>query len=132
MGDGRGVDADLQLRRGQCLATWCRDHRRWPAPEVPAGCERRKEHVDATRDLSKAAIERQLSRRDLPLREKTLWRMLYETAARASEILALDVEQLDLDNRRAPIRSKGGESNGSTGARAPRTCSHGCCACPTA
>ena len=35
--------------------------------------------------------------------------MLYETAARASEILALDVEQLDLDNRRAPIRSKGGD-----------------------
>jgi integrase len=35
--------------------------------------------------------------------------MLYETAARASEILALDVERLDLDNRRAPIRSKGGE-----------------------
>jgi integrase len=90
--------------------TWCRDHRRWPAPELPASCERRKEHVDATRDLSKAAIERQLSRRDLPLREKTLWRMLYETAARTNEILALDIEQLDLDNRRAPIRSKGGET----------------------
>jgi hypothetical protein len=28
--------------------------------------------------------------------------MLYETAARASEILALNVEQLDLANRRAP------------------------------
>jgi integrase len=90
--------------------TWCRDLRRWPAPEVPASCERRREHVDATRDLSRAAIERQLSRRDVPLREKTLWRMLYETAARASEILALDVEQLDLDNRRAAIRSKGGET----------------------
>jgi integrase len=90
--------------------TWCRDHRRWPAPKLPAGCERRKEHADATRDLPKAAIERQLSRRDIPLREKTLWRMLYETAARAGEILALDIEQLDLDNRRAPIRSKGGKT----------------------
>jgi integrase len=89
--------------------SWCRDRRRWPAPAVPARSERRKEHVDATKDLPKAAIERQLSRRDLPLREKTLWRMLYETAARANEILALDIEQLDLDNRRAPIRSKGGE-----------------------
>jgi integrase len=67
------------------------------------------EHADATRDLPKAAIERQLSRRDLALREKTLWRMLYETAARASEILALNVEDLDLDNRRAQIRSKGGQ-----------------------
>jgi integrase len=45
----------------------------------------------------------------VPLREKTLWRMLYETAARASEALALDVERLDLANRRAPVRSKGGE-----------------------
>src|ERR1035437_8567968 len=89
--------------------TWCRERQRWRAPEVPGSCERRKEHLNATKDLPKAAIERQLSRRDVPLREKTLWRMLYETAARASEILDLDVEQLDLENRRAPIRSKGGE-----------------------
>ncbi|MEV4799475.1 hypothetical protein AB0K18_05620 [Nonomuraea sp. NPDC049421] len=34
--------------------------------------------------------------------------MLYETAARAAEILALDVEDLDLEHRRAPVRSKGG------------------------
>src|SRR5450755_2386587 len=71
--------------------------------------KRRREHADHTRSLPRRAIERQLSRRDVPLREKTLWRMLYETAARASEILALDVERLDLDNRRAPICSKGGE-----------------------
>ena len=36
--------------------------------------------------------------------------MLYETAARASEILALNIEDLDLDARRAPIRSKGGDT----------------------
>jgi integrase/recombinase XerD len=35
-------------------------------------------------------------------------RLLYETAARANELLALDVEDLDLSNRRARIRSKGG------------------------
>jgi integrase len=38
--------------------------------------------------------------------EKTLWRMLYETAARASEILSLDVADLDLANRRPRLRSK--------------------------
>jgi integrase len=38
------------------------------------------------------------------------WRMLYETAARASEILALNVEDLDLEERRAPVRSKGGDT----------------------
>jgi integrase len=60
------------------------------------------------RAAPKAAIERLLTRRDIPVREKTLWRMLYESAARTSEILALNVEDLDLENRKAPIRSKGG------------------------
>src|SRR5260370_10741774 len=36
--------------------------------------------------------------------------MLYETAARASEILALNVEDLDLEQRRASVRSKGGDT----------------------
>lgn len=63
---------------------------------------------DETRAIDRAAIERLLTRRDLPLREKALWRMLYETAARASEILALDIADLNLDARRASIVSKGG------------------------
>ena len=44
----------------------------------------------------------------VPLREKTLWRLLYETAARASEVRALNVEDIDRVGRRARIRSKGG------------------------
>ncbi|WP_084774127.1 tyrosine-type recombinase/integrase [Nonomuraea candida] len=43
-----------------------------------------------------------------PLRERVLWRLLYETAARAEEILALNVEDLDPELRRARVRSKGG------------------------
>jgi integrase len=39
---------------------------------------------------------------------RTLWRLLYETAARANELLALDVEDLDFANRRARVHSKGG------------------------
>ena len=53
--------------------------------------------------MPKAAIERLLTRRDIPLREKTLWRMLYETAARTSEILALNVECVDLDSAPLPV-----------------------------
>ncbi|MEP7161376.1 MAG: tyrosine-type recombinase/integrase [Dermatophilaceae bacterium] len=48
---------------------------------------------------------------DLPavrLRDKTLWRMLYENAARAVEILTLDIGDLDLDDKRPRIRAKGG------------------------
>lgn len=36
--------------------------------------------------------------------------MIYETAARASEVLALDIEDLDLSGRRAKIVSKGGKA----------------------
>jgi integrase len=60
------------------------------------------------RALTRAQLERLFARRDLPLRERTLWRLLYETAARANELLALDVEDLDLANRRARVHSKGG------------------------
>ena len=89
---------------------WCAAKKRWAAPQLPADAERRKENNDATRALPRARVERLLSRRDVPLREKALWRGLYETAARASEVLALDVEDLDLEQRRAAVRSKGGDT----------------------
>jgi integrase len=47
-------------------------------------------------------------RRDLGLREKTLWRLLYESAARTGSVLALDIADLDLDNKRARTTTKGG------------------------
>ena len=80
-----------------------------PRP-LPPDAERRKESNDATRALPCRRVGLLLSRRDVPLRERTLWRMLYETAARASEVLALDVEDLDLEQRRAAVRSKGGDT----------------------
>lgn len=43
-----------------------------------------------------------------PLRERVLWTMLYETAARAEEILMLDVADLDTVNRCATVVRKGG------------------------
>ena len=89
--------------------TWCAAKKRWPAA---AATRRRAAQGEQRRHraLPRARVERLLSRRDVPLREKTLWRMLYETAARASEILALNVEDLDLEQRRAPVRSKGGDT----------------------
>lgn len=39
--------------------------------------------------------------RALPLREHTLWRLLYESGAGAKTVLGLNVEGLDLDDRRA-------------------------------
>ncbi|MBB5781944.1 tyrosine-type recombinase/integrase [Nonomuraea jabiensis] len=107
-----GTSAPATWNRNRAAITswlaWCQTKKHWAAPSVPAEAERRKETIDETRAVAKTTIHRLLSRRDIPLREKTLWRMLYETAARAAEILALNVEDLDLEHRRAPVRSKGG------------------------
>ena len=70
--------------------------------------ERRKPRPDRARAMSQAEVEQLLTREDISLRERTFWRMLYETAARSAELLALDVEDLDLPNRRAKVRRKGG------------------------
>lgn len=58
--------------------------------------------------LPRDQIERLLTRPDLALRERTLWRLLYESGARTSEALRLDVTDLDQRNRRAPVVRKGG------------------------
>ncbi|KXF55418.1 hypothetical protein AXA44_37825 [Rhodococcus sp. SC4] len=45
---------------------------------------------------------------DAPLRERVLWHMLYESSARAEEVLMLDVPDLDAANRCAVVTRKGG------------------------
>jgi hypothetical protein len=60
-----------------------------------------------TRALNRDQIAT-LSQLDVGLRDKTYWRLLYEIAARAEEILALNVEDLDLPTKRARVVSKGG------------------------
>ena len=64
--------------------------------------------ADRARALSRAEVEQLLSREGISLRERTFWRMAYEIAARSAELLALDVEDLDLPNRHAKVRRKGG------------------------
>jgi integrase len=44
----------------------------------------------------------------LLLREKSLWTAAYDSAARADELLGLDVGDLDLANRRGVVTAKGG------------------------
>ena len=76
-----------------------------PAPSAPS--KPRSAPTDRTRGLSRDQVEALLGRADLALRERTLWRLLYETAARAGEVLALDIEGLDVRNRCAKVRRKG-------------------------
>ncbi|MGH2948182.1 MAG: tyrosine-type recombinase/integrase [Solirubrobacteraceae bacterium] len=81
----------------------------WLQEAIADGLERRREPADRTKAIPYAQLERLWRRDDVAVREKALWRLLYETAARAGEVLSLNVEDLDLENKRARVRSKGGD-----------------------
>jgi integrase len=85
---------------------WC-DERGYDGPSVPAWAKRLTPPDSETPARSKMAIDRLIARREVHLRKKTLWRMLYETCARAEEILGVNVEDLDLAGRRCPVKTKG-------------------------
>lgn len=89
--------------------TWCATRPRWDCPAVPTMAERQRENRDSTQAMDRSEIDRLCRRSDIPLRERTLWRMLYETSSRTSAVLALNVEDIDMPNRRAKIRQKGGD-----------------------
>jgi site-specific recombinase XerD len=70
--------------------------------------QRRKPTRHGDRAIPRARLEKLFTDDAHVLRERVLWRLLYETAARAEEILSLDVDDLDTELRRARVRSKGG------------------------
>jgi integrase len=70
--------------------------------------ERRKPARRGDRAISAARLEKLFTEPAHALRERVLWRLLYETAAPAEEILTLNVEDLDLEFRRARVVSKSG------------------------
>lgn len=86
----------------------------WTATSPAAGLERRHPRTDRetharTRAIPEAELFAFLGG-EHPIREKTLWWLLYETAARANEVLGLDVCDLDLPRRRAVVIGKGGRA----------------------
>lgn len=86
----------------------------WVPTSPAAGMERRRlrmdrEAHDRTRAIPEAEVVAFLGASH-PLRDKTLWWMLYESAARTNEVLALDVSDLDLPRRRAVVIGKGGRA----------------------
>jgi integrase len=87
--------------------TWWRG-RGWLHTDPTDGWVRPKITLDKTRALTRSQVAAVLGL-DVDLRERTLRQMLYDTAARASEILNLNVEDLDLANKRAKVIGKGGD-----------------------
>ena len=97
----------------------------WVTVDPTAGWARPKVPVDTTRALTRAQVAA-IWRLDVPLRDKALWRMLYETAARAEEILGLDIPDLDLPRKRGRVISKGGTTDWVHWQTAPPCCCPGC------
>lgn len=97
-------------RRAAVLSwlAWCTE-RGYDGPVVPAWTKRLTVPDSGTPARSRVAIDRLIARREVHLREKALWRMLYETCARSEEILEVNIEDLDLDlaGRRYPVKAKG-------------------------
>lgn len=88
-------------------AAWWRDQ-----PDIPVTGDpfsrigRRAVPPDRSRALDRATVERLITSQRVPLRERCLWSMLYDSAARSAEVLRLDVEDLDLANHRARVTRK--------------------------
>ncbi|MFE5561749.1 hypothetical protein [Streptomyces sp. NPDC056544] len=72
--------------------------------DLAAGLERRAEKTGSRAPApGPAQLDALCGRRpDLPLRERTLRRLLYESGAGVKAVLSLNVEDLDLADRRAP------------------------------
>lgn len=109
---GTAAPATFNARLGALAsaAAWWRDQG-WLSDDPLVRIRRLPRTPDRTRALDRAEVERLLTREGIGLRERTLWRLLYESAARAEEVLTLNIEELDLRNRRAKVRRKGGAAD---------------------
>jgi integrase len=95
----------LAILRSAC-AFWRR--RAWITTDPTTELDRPRVLLDRTKALTRDQIASLWRRDDVALRERVFWRLLYESAARANEILSLNIEDLDLANKRGRVRSKGG------------------------
>jgi integrase len=105
--------SDFCLRRG------------WIDAPIADGLEHRREPVDRTKAIPYAQLDRLWRRDDVAVREKGLWRRLYETAARVQEVLSLNVEDIDLETSAPACAPKAATPNGCTSNPAPRDCCPG-------
>lgn len=109
---GSASNATVNARRDavRSAAAWWRAQG-WITGDPMRRIRRCPRIPDRTRSLDRADVEGLLTAARLPIREHTLWRMLYETAARAEEVLGLDVPELEMRNRRAKVRRKSGAAD---------------------
>lgn len=81
----------------------------WTGPAVAQALQRRKPRARKNPPVPRRVLDDLLGDYEIPVRERCLWRMLYETGARVSEVLRLNVEDLDIPRRSAEVIRKGGK-----------------------
>jgi integrase/recombinase XerC/integrase/recombinase XerD len=80
----------------------------WGIPDPFARIGPRDVPERRDRALTVAQVRQLLDDANVPIRERALWSVLYESAARVHEILALNVDDVDFPNHRAKVVRKGG------------------------
>ncbi|WP_063835363.1 hypothetical protein [Streptomyces sp. NRRL S-118] len=113
--DADTVNRELSIAR-KAIGRW--QHQGWIDGDPTIGIERRPAPPDRTKALAENQIAA-LWRLDVALREKTLWKMLHESAARADEVLCLNVEDLYPQASGAGSLPRAGRRSGFTGSPAP-------------
>ncbi|MEU6266530.1 sigma-70 family RNA polymerase sigma factor [Saccharopolyspora shandongensis] len=71
--------------------------------DLAAGLDRRAETGSPALPIGPAQLDEIWKLPGIPLRERTLWRLLHESGAAVTAVLSLNVEDLDLDDRRARV-----------------------------
>ena len=91
----------------QSLLAYCK-RQGWLNKDPSAALHRRRVPRDETKAIAYEDLRVLWKQDGVHLREKLFWRCLYSTAARAREVLSLNIEDLDLPRKRAAVTGKGG------------------------
>lgn len=94
---------------------WCADGRKWivvnPVALIePRKVRRRTEDERRDRPIDRDLLADLWSLDGVTGRDRLLWRLAYETWARADELLSLDIEDLDVARREGIVDAKGGNA----------------------
>ncbi len=108
-GDSKANTWNTHRNGIQAFVTWCQK-REWLDLDPLTLIEKRRHRPDETKAIHYDDLDALMTRRNVQLREKTLCRFLYETSARAGEVLALNLDDLHLRRHAATNVGKGGKT----------------------
>lgn len=107
-GNAAAATWNARIAALQSLCRYCR-RQGWMTVDPTDKLEHRRVRRNDSRAIPYDKLCTLWSRPDTGLRERLFWRCLYATAARAGEVLNLNIEDLDLGRKRATVIGKGGD-----------------------